>query len=254
MTKIQVTRDGVQKAIELKSGTTEEVAALIRHPELHDEMKALLARRKTKPAHELAARLNQLNPGLNVVVADEKTTCEACGSVVPGATCAPYKHLAAPAAPAVAPAVAVAGVADTLQRQLAAQVEALQAQLAQLAGVAPAAPMAVAPAVAGVAPAALAPPYNGVVGDQRDSNGQKWYNKNGRLISEKARARNHANSIGNVAKREAKANAKAAGPIHTGPEDAGYDYAATQAPSAAVAAATPEQMVEYVVTHVESGE
>jgi len=109
-------------------------------------------------------------------------------------------------------------------------------------------PMVTPPApTTGAAVSETAPPFNGTSGTQRDVNGAKWYDKNGRLQSVKQRAMASKRANENAAKRAKSDAVKACDPVHTGPVDNGIAYDMTAAPAAPVAPATLDQMVEWLV-------
>ena len=153
---------------------------------------------------------------------------------------------------------------DSVMREQAAQIEkatemirALTAQLTThedthvsrvLAKVFPSdVPMAPRAPTTGAAVSEAAPVFNGKSGTQRDANGAKWYDKNGKLQSIKQRTMSAKRAAENAAKRGASEAVAACDPIHTGPEDDGIAYNMTAVPAAPVTPATQAQLVSFLM-------
>ncbi len=112
-------------------------------------------------------------------------------------------------------------------------------------------PMAPSAPTTGAAVSEAAPTFNGKSGTQRDVNGAKWFDKNGKLQSVKQRAIAAKRAAENAAKRGASeamaADVAACDPIHTGPDDNGIAYNMTAAPVAPVTPATQAQLVSFLM-------
>ena len=287
MTRVTITTEtGEQKTISAKSAKVDVLRQLAAHPHLQDEVRAILTGRKTKEAHQLAAELGGMVKGASDGDAPRPPyrhlPKDAAGHYVqtPEHAAQYGVRVAEPEAAAVVIAAPVAKVApiviaatapvipevdatapvtldprDSVMREQAAQIEratemirALTAQLQTGAPIATPAPV-VAPSAptTGAAVSEAAPTFNGVSGTQRDVNGAKWYDKNGKLQSVKQRAIAAKRAAENAAKRGASEAVAACDPVHTGPDDNGIAYDLTSAPGAPVVPATLAQMVEWLI-------